>query len=391
MLRQVAFFDPQSGYGLFETRPGDGCGEAVGRTGDGGATFGPLVTVTSGPCGTAVGGQGLAFSDHGDGFVYGPALFTSHDGGARWAAVPEPGPVEAVVPLGSSVWMVTADCPAGAGPLTPCALQVSQSDDGGRQWHPAATQPPVAARSSATLPEPAQGQSWLVRTGVDTAYVVGPPAAPTASGVPDDAPLAWTGNGGRTWARRQIPCAVPALSVALSAAPDGALVAACASQPAAGYQPKSAAVSTDGGRTWAQRGPCQPGGCAPSPLTGGYLGTIDALSATEAFVIGPRSQLDQTTDGGATWTGRSDPGDTAGGGAQVVFFDARHGLVLGDTEASGRVAIWHTSDGGASWSTFTRSGSEAGRRAGSRRRRRSGGGAYRSTKATRASSASVMR
>ncbi len=207
--------------------------------------------------------------------------------------------------------MVTVGCPAGAPLQTPCALQVSQSDDGGRQSHPAAAQPPVAARSGATLPEPAQGQSWLVRTGVGTAYVVGPPAALTASGVPHDAPLAWTGNEGRTWSRQQILCAIPALSVALSAAPDGALVAVRASQPAAGYQPKSVAVSTDGGRTWAQRGPCRPGGCASSPLTGGYLGTVDALSATKAFAIGPRSQLDETTDGGATWTGRSNPGDTA--------------------------------------------------------------------------------
>lgn len=351
-LRQVAFFDAERGYGLFEqsSGAGDSCRELVGRTTDGGAVFSSLAPVTSGPCGSASGVSGISFSDHGDGFAYGPALYASHDGGGSWAAVPEPGPVLDVVPLGSSVWMVTAACPAGASAAATCELRLSQSGDGGRSWQPSPVQPPVRTYVGSTRLEPAQGQSWLVRTGVDRAYVVGSPALPS-TGAPDSAPLAWTDDGGASWSTGRVPCAIPALSVVLSAAPGGALVAVCAGEPSAGFQAKSTSVSTDGGRTWSVRGPCRAGSvCPSSPLTGGYLASVAALSATTVFEIGLRGGLDETTDGGRTWTGRLDPGAVDGTPAQVVFFDAQDGLVLGSADsATAPVTIWHTVDGGASW------------------------------------------
>ncbi|MGO8872911.1 MAG: WD40/YVTN/BNR-like repeat-containing protein [Acidimicrobiales bacterium] len=90
-----------------------------------------------------------------------------------------------------------------------------------------------------------------------------------------------------------------------------------------------------------------------SPLNFGYLGEIDATSAGTAYVVGTRSPLLVTRDGGASWQAQQAVGDVTGGSAQVVFFDSTHGVVLGrQNTATAPVAIWHTSDGGVHWTTL---------------------------------------
>lgn len=94
--------------------------------------------------------------------------------------------------------------------------------------------------------------------------------------------------------------------------------------------------------------------CARNPLIDGYLGEVDATSAATFYVIGIRSPLLVTHDGGASWTALQSVGDVNGSPAQVIFFGARDGVVLGRlNDATASVAIWHTSDGGASWSALT--------------------------------------
>jgi photosystem II stability/assembly factor-like uncharacterized protein len=342
-LAAAAFTSPTVGYGLFEQQGTTTCTDSVGITADGGARFTALARVTSWRCAGSAPAGWLAFDEEGDGFLYGPELFTSHDGGASWAPSTQPGAVLAVDAVGRSVWMLEQVCAAGAH-SSDCPLRLLESADGGRSFAPARHQPPLTlARTFVVDPGSAQGQSWLVRVNARAAYALAPPSAG------DSAPLLFTSDGGGSWTRRTSPC--PAgLSTVLSLAPGGALFAVCAGQPSAGAQGKSSAVSTDGGRSWTAHAPCPNGNICATALSQGYLGEVVATSASTAFVIGDRSPLLVTRNGGASWTALPAVGDINGEPAQVAFFGPTDGLVLGRAStATAPVTIWDTADGGSSW------------------------------------------
>ena len=348
-LSTVAFFNLEDGFGLYMSQGPAGCQALVGPTSDGGATFGPLVAVASWQCSAPAPVESLAFDDHGDGFLYGPELYVTHDDGRSWTrdTVQQYGDVLAVAALGQSVWMVEG-CGATS-PPGPCTMSMLQSTDGGLSWLESPGSPTYMSPSSA-------GQTWLVRISQTTAYWVSTPAA-NDEGVDTFAPLWFTDDAGETWSAREIPCGMEQWSVALSAAPDGTLVAVCSGEPGAGSQPKSAWRSTDAGSTWTTEFSCPLPGSGPSPgcpsdqLTSGYLGGIDAVSAQTAFMVGARNALLVTHDGGAEWQGvASGIGGSGGGTDQVIFFNAADGLVLGDNEDNQEFeSIWHTTDGGESW------------------------------------------
>lgn len=350
------FLTPATGYGAFlENDPnGRQCHYAIGRTEDGGADFGPLVRVTSWSCASAFPrATSLAADGRGDGFFYNPALFVTHDGGKRWSGDSQAGTVLSVAVHGDSVWMLEADCAREESQSSEsCPLRLLESDDGGVSWVPAPTQPPGAAANGTgrgVTEEGALGQTWLVRVGRSSAYVLSNPG-PNPDLSPDDAPLWFTDDGGESWSMRQIPCGIEAESAVLSAAPDGTLFAVCAGEPGAGYQAKSTSVSTNGGLTWTVHSTCEAQtqnctGVPVPPLDDGYLGALDAVSGTTAFLIGSRSALLTTQDGGADWQPTpSAIGDDDGGPSQVTFATVTDGLVLGDG------ALWRTTDGGAHWS-----------------------------------------
>jgi len=205
--------------------------------------------------------------------------------------------VVAVSVFGHSIWMLEGECAANASSpsgSTACPLRLLESTDGGRTWSQAPSQPPDATASTGALTlEPAQGQSWLLRVSQASGYVMSN-TIPTQDGSSDTVPLWHTSDGGVTWVPEQIPCGLVALSAMLAVAPDGALVAVCAGQPSAGFQPKSMAVSSDEGRTWSVESPCAgslTSRCTSSPLSYGYLGDVAATSSTTAFVTGVRSPL----------------------------------------------------------------------------------------------------
>jgi photosystem II stability/assembly factor-like uncharacterized protein len=169
-------------------------------------------------------------------------------------------------------------------------------------------------------------------------------------GAAGPAGLWFTADGGRTWARRATPCT--GLAAALAAAPGGTLFAVCAGQPGAGQQGKTVARSADGGRTWTRPVSCGIGAC-PSQLGSGYLGAIDATGPRTVYLVGDRSPLLASTDGGRRWhivtgvTAGSDAGTT-----QVTFVKPSDGLVVGIDDARPYLeqpVIWRTSDGGARW------------------------------------------
>jgi photosystem II stability/assembly factor-like uncharacterized protein len=349
-LDAMAFTGPADGYGIFTRQAAGRCQVLAGRTRDRGARFGALAPVTTWPCGGNLPGSSLAADGRGDAFFYDPGLFVTHDGGRTWARVHQPGTVLAVATAGRSAWMVRAGCPRHG---RACPLRLLQSANGGRTWAVAPAQPPGATvRDVGGQPaqESAAGQTWLLRTGPSSAYVLSGPAG-------DAAPFWFTGEGGKTWSTGQVRCGqVGAISATLTAAPDGTLLAVCAGQPGAGFQAKSAARSTDGGGSWTVHTPCPVSHMTcrrGMPLDFGYLGQIAAVSTGTAFLAGDRSSLLVTTDGGGHWrTVRPLIGDTGGGTSQVIFVSHRDGFVLGDDSRNNEVpTIWRTTDGGRRWSS----------------------------------------
>jgi hypothetical protein len=176
VLTDIAFVSPAMGYGYFVHQGLQHCQAKVAATADGGAVFAHLVEVTSWDCDDNPPVSHLTFVDQEDGFLYGPSLFVTHDGGRAWSPGHLPGRVLTVQAVGQSVWAASASCPNPAARY--CRLLLFESSDGGRAWLRAAV-PAVAANPYFD----GAGGSWLVRAGPDLAYLLSPRRPRRAAGV----------------------------------------------------------------------------------------------------------------------------------------------------------------------------------------------------------------
>ncbi|HVB01124.1 MAG TPA: hypothetical protein VNE42_07670 [Acidimicrobiales bacterium] len=341
-LAAIDFSSPLSGLGVFTGEsPGSlTCKDYVGKSTNGGATFTSLVHAMSWNCASSDFSSSLTSDGHGNVFLYGPRLYVSHDDARTWSRDPQTESVWDVDAVGLSVWMIESKCALAdmVGPSS-CPIRLLESTNGGRTWRQSLT---VPQGSASGISSGAHGQSYLDRINRSTAYLMLEPHSNFGGG-PSVAPLWYTSDGGKTWSNRQVPCHIGALSSVFSVAPGGALMAVCASQPSAGSQTKSVLESTNGGRTWTLK--------TDSNINNGYLGAIDLVSSSEAFLAGGRSSLLVTHDAGTRWrVVQPLIGSTAGGTSQVIFFDASHGLVLGNNDNDNEnLTLWSTTDGGQHW------------------------------------------
>lgn len=353
-LTSVALASPQRGYGLFVSLAGARCHALSGVTADGGAHFRSAAVITSWNCNNSAPVSSITADGAGNAVAYGPSLFIARNAAGPWRKSPQAGTVLSVSAAGHSVWMLLARCRGAASTPHGCVLNLAESVNGGRTWHATKSEPLGATTSGSAggpAQEPAAGQTWLLRAGKSAAYVLASPEVNT-SGKPDSAALWYTADGGASWAKRSIPCGADALSVSMARSPGGALVAVCADQPSAGFQPKTTVISSNGGRTWRLRTGCMFSPGCQNPLYDGYLGQVAAISARTAYLVGARTSLLVTTDGGRHWRAvRPLIGDPSGGTYQVTFLSRSDGVVLGAGGTNGGEAdLFRTFDGGRTWS-----------------------------------------
>jgi len=111
--------------------------------------------------------------------------------------------------------------------------------------------------------------------------------------------------------------------------------------------------TVDGGRSWQQVGPAEPG------LD---FRDIEAFDAHHAVVLsigtGGDSRIYRTDDGGRSWAEAFRNDDERAFYDCMAFFDRRHGLALSDP-VDGRFRILSTSDGGRSWAVLPSAGMPA--------------------------------
>jgi len=339
----VAFLNGSDGYGLFSDDTGGvSCSLSVASTHDGAVTFSAQVPLPkAAQCFPSL----MSFDNVGDGFVFGPGLYATHDGGTTWTDDSPSATVLDVVPLGRSVWMLTTPSVTHTGGPN---LALAESNDGGRTWFPARALPPATTVGSDLLPPPVDTAS-LVRTSASTAYAV-------VSTSPTAATVFTTTDGAQTWHHVLVPC-LGGWAEVLSQAFDHTLWLVCAGQPSAGSQLKSVVRSFDGGKTWVQGSTCPPlvtsttyPPCAEANGLGiGYLGGMAALSGTTGFLDGDRSPVIVTRDGGKTWALTNPLIGDVNGSAGLFFANEQDGWVISETYGNGG-PLWRTTDGGGQWS-----------------------------------------
>lgn len=280
---------------------------ALVRTRDGGVTWNgvPLPVVDLATEGAGESGVArVRFADAADGWLLGPELWATHDGGSTWRRLEVGGPVTSLEVAGRTAYAVVAS--PGGGPA-----RLAASPEGADRWDR------LGPDLDASMPLVAGGAT-LYAQGVDGRLVA---ASPEGVSV------------------RARPCPTPGWR--LAARSEAYLVAVCATDAGAGSSTKRVLTSGDGGRTWTSAGE------APR------AGQTNAVAATvpETVVVaasGGDSRLYRSGDGGRSWT--TVFLDSAQGGAP--FVDLRFTTPLRATVilagATQRMLLT-SADGGVTW------------------------------------------
>jgi photosystem II stability/assembly factor-like uncharacterized protein len=277
----------------------------------------------------------VSFATPAIGYLYGPALLMTTDGGLTWHA--QPGPLtETLAIAGRRVYRViytSTGCPG------PCMSSLEEAAAGSAHWHTLIGQLHEAGRSDS---------AQIVASGSDVLLAIyGSLAAP----VPARAVVYRSADGGATWQQVADPCSGRGPNgskqeedlTALAAAPRGFFAGLCAPHDIAGT---FVIISADGGATWRRT--------AATPH-GSWFGIVAAATrATVAVATGPTggngtftARLLVSADGGQHWVVAAidtQPLAIGVGPAWLGFQTPLVGHWLADPHA-----IWTTTDGGLHW------------------------------------------
>ncbi len=296
----------------------------------------PAAAIGDGTAGCPAGDclSQVSFASPTIGYLYGPALLMTTDGGLTWRVQPGPATETLAIDDGQVYRVAYAHggCPG------PCQPSLQEAPAGSASWRT------LIGR----LAEPDRSDSaQIVVSGPDVLVamyggVTGP--------VPGEAVIYRSADGGSTWRQMADPCGRLGSDgpdqqedlTGLAAAPGGFFAGLCAAPDST----STVVASADAGLTWRPT-------AAPPP--GQWLGQIAAATpSTIAVASGATggngaytARLLVTTDGGRHWvTAAIDPQDLSAGSAPawLGFQTALAGQWLGDPHG-----IWTTTDGGLHW------------------------------------------
>jgi photosystem II stability/assembly factor-like uncharacterized protein len=343
-VMDLTWISDRTGWALAGAPCARGLCPVLARTGDGGRTWrrlpvppgsiqGVLVDCSKKACVSHV-----RFATASLGYLFGPALFITRDGGRSWAREKSP-PVESLEPSAGSVVRLVYDhtgCPG------PCNRTVQEARAGSTTWR-------LLIRLGIPRADSREGSAQTIRGGSGIIYV--PIYGSLAAGAGTQHTILFRSpDGGRTWRRLGDPCGGSGFrvhdAVALAAAPGGVLAALCVPRNAAPGD-RFVLTSSDEGSSW-----------GPRHRVPGSPWLITAASSTHLVVAdGPVGgsgthtyRLAASFDGGLHWRtvvfDRERLSPRAPGSAFLGFEDARVGRWVGWERA-----IWTTRDGGAHWTS----------------------------------------
>jgi photosystem II stability/assembly factor-like uncharacterized protein len=317
---------PDRGWALLRTPCGTTVCVALRATNDGGRTWTtvriPQVlypyaqTNAAATCSARLCAFGVRFASARVGWLFGPGLLQTTDGGTSWARVPGPDVTDIETSDGVALRLSTTNWPGCA---EDCAYRVERQQLVTAPWR--AVGPPVSGSPSLII----------LRA---LAYVVSVPNV----GHPGPSVLRRSTDAGNTWTGMADPCAASDsehITTSASAAPDGVFAVLCSAR----QQPTSPFVRTsvDGGKSFG------PSRAVPIDT----FGALRAASA-ETLIVGSSSTQSNSvlasTDGGNTWRTTLYAPRLTGDSLLLGWESSQTARVTFDTGS-----IWTTRDAGARW------------------------------------------
>ncbi len=280
----------------------------------------------------------LRFATPKIGYLFGPSLLITRDGGQTWTAVASP-PVESLEPGPGSVVRVVYDhdgCPG------PCNRTVESAAAGSDDWR--------VLDANLTAPSDAV-RAQVLRAGAGVIYV--PVYGNLAAGAGMQQAVIYRSlDDGLTWTALRDPCggtgAALRDAISIAAAPGGFLAALCTTRVISTYG-YSVVSSLDNGATWGAR--------RPVPVTPAFSPDLIAATGSKAMVItnSPAAgsgeytyQLVFSADRGKIWASVASDARQLDPNAPYATYLAFQGPLEGRWVGYPH-AIWTTTDGGRLW------------------------------------------
>ncbi len=278
--------------------------------------------------------DGVAFATPSIGYLYGPSLLLTTDGGQSWQS--ETGPqIETLAVADSAVYRVAYDhtgCPG------PCQPTLQEAPIGSDTWRTLV----------GVLATPDRSDTAQIVSSDSTLLVAmyGSQAGPVSA----QAVVYRSTDAGGSWREGPDPCSGQGPAgleedlIDLASAPGGFFAALCSPHTGVG---SFVVTSTDDGTSWQKAGPL----AAVQDLSqlAAASSSILAVSTGATSGAGPfTAHLFVSTDGGQHWTrvaSDSQQETPSGVPAWLGFETAQVGRWIGDPHS-----VWTTNDGGAHWS-----------------------------------------
>ena len=331
-LVDLTWLSGERGWALVAAPCSSGMCSRVAATRNGGRSWTPL----SVPAGLGRNWQisQIRFATAKFGYLFGPTLYQTRDGGHSWRRV-RSRPVEALQPAGGTVLRLVYDhsgCPG------PCNRTLQEAVAGSDAWRTLLRIPLARANGDIT--------AQIIRPGTRVIYV--PVYGNLAGGQGGiKAVIFRSTNAGRSWQRLPDPCGGSGRNThavaTMSAGARGYLAVLCDSLSGPGRT--FIRTSEDYGSSWGLPRMVPSGlQLLATPRPGRLVLATGGVSGSGPFAY----RLDFSGDDGLHWTtivtGTTQLGPQAAAPAILAFAGSRSGWWASDSQD-----VWITSDGGLDW------------------------------------------